>query len=49
MFLQVKDSLLAVLQPFVADLIPADLILPNMRFHTLKILCLVDIDALVPW
>jgi len=37
----------AVFEPFLADLVAADVEVPDLRRDTLKILCLVDVDALV--
>ncbi len=39
----------AVLEPFVADLVAADMEIPHLRRHALKILCFVDVDAPPFW
>ena len=41
-----ERSAFAVFEPFLADLVTADVEIPDFRRHTLKILCLVDVDAL---
>ena len=45
--LRTEEAFLAVFEPFVEDLIAADLIFPNLWFHALKILSLVDIGPLL--
>ncbi len=44
--IEIENSFLAVLEPFVEDLITADLVSPNVRLDALKILRLVDVNSL---
>ncbi len=46
---KIENALPAVFEPFVEDLIAADLVFPHFRLYTLKILSLVDIDPLLFW
>ena len=38
-----KDSVLAVLKPLLANLITTDVKVPNFRWHSFKVLLLVDV------
>ena len=42
-----KGSALAILEPFLADLVAADVKVPYLGGHALKVLGFVDIDAVL--
>ena len=43
--IQKQDFAFSVFQPFIADLIAADLVLPDVFFYSFKILIVVDVNA----